>query len=140
MGEGDLPPRPIADADSAPFWAGLASGRLMLQFGPGSGAWQFPPLECDRRTGGPLVWREVRAVGSVFSFIVQRQRVAPGFDDHLPYVIALIELDDAPGVRLPVRMEDAVGRVRVGSRVVGEFQTPPDAGFPLVVFRLVDIR
>jgi uncharacterized OB-fold protein len=132
----DAAPRPVPDADSAPFWEGAAAGRLRLQYGPESGRWQFPPLERDRFTGGPLEWRDVGGGGVVHSFIVQRQAAAPGFSEVLPYVIALVELDEAPGVRLPARLLDAVGRARVGARVACEFVRQGDLQLP--VFRLVE--
>jgi uncharacterized OB-fold protein len=133
-----MPPQPVPDAQSAPFWQGAAAGKLMLQYGPDSGKWQFPPLERDRFTGGLLEWREVRGRGTVYSFVVQRQRATPGFDGQLPYVIALIDLDEAPGVRLPSRLIDAPHRVRIGARVACSFVPLPGGPFHVPVFHLVE--
>lgn len=131
-----VPPQPRPHPDSLPFWEGLRRGELLIQYSPLADRWQFPPLERCRHSAGPLVWRAVAGEGSVYSFIVQRQALAPGYRDLLPYAIALVELDDAPGVRLPTQL---VGcdpeRVEVGDRVRCEIVPLPGGDFHVPVFR-----
>jgi uncharacterized OB-fold protein len=63
--------------------------------------------------------------GTVYSFTVTHQNQAPGFRESLPYVLAIVELDE--GVR---RMTNLVGcapdAVRVGMPVVIEFADVTD--------------
>jgi len=116
-----LPPQPAADPDSAPFWEALKIGELRLPFGATAGRWQFPPLERCRFTGEPFEWRRVALRGRVHSFIVQHRPITAGFEDLLPYPIALVEPDDAPGVRLPMRIAASHGEdVHVGAAVTIE--------------------
>lgn len=112
------PPQPMPDPDSAPYWAALQAGELRLPYSPAADRWQFPPLERCRFTGGPLEWRPIAPAGRIYSFIVQHRPPAPGFEHLLPYAVALVEPDDAPGVRLPMRIADSHGEdVRVGAPV-----------------------
>ena len=59
--------------------------------------------------------------GTVYSFTVTHQNQAPGFREELPYVLAIVELDE--GVRM---MTNVVGcapdAVRVGMRVEVVFE------------------
>jgi len=42
------------------------------------------------------VWQEVSGHGKVFSFVVFHRVYHPGFTGEVPYVVALIELDEGP--------------------------------------------
>ena len=132
-----FPPQPRPDPDSAPFWDGLRQGRLLIQYSAAADEWQFPPLERCRRTGGELAWREVAGSGTIHSFIVQRHALAPGYGDRVPYVVALVDLDEAPGVRLPTQLVDCdPGEIRVGSPVRCEIVPLPGGDWQVPVFRL----
>ena len=132
-----FPPQPAVDADSAPFWAALQQGQLQLQYSVAAGRWQFPPLERCRFTGGPLEWRAIAKAGKIHSYIVQHRPPAPGFDHLAPYPIALIEPDEAPDVRLPMRIVDSNGDdVAVGLRVAIDVVDLPGGAWKIPVARL----
>src|SRR5690606_39511824 len=63
-----------------------------------------PPLERCRECGNPTAFEDVAGTGVIYSFIVQRQPLVAGYVDQVPYVVALVELDEQPGLRLPTRM------------------------------------
>ncbi len=74
--------------------------------------------------GRDRVFETVVGTGTVYSFIVQRQPSVVGYEDTIPYVVALVDLDDAPGVRLPARIvgiepESITVDMRVDGRVRG---------------------
>jgi uncharacterized OB-fold protein len=69
--------------------------------------------------------------GSVYSFTIPHQNQAPGFRERLPYVLAVVELEE--GVRL---MTNVVGSlpeaVRVGMPVEVEWEdVTPEMTLPL---------
>jgi uncharacterized protein len=127
-----LPPIPVPDPDSAPFWQGLSEGKLMLCRCDDTGRWIHPPLEQSRFTGGPVHFEEVSGGGSIFSFIVVRQQLVPGRTP--PYVIAIIELDEQPGLRINAVVAADPAEVRIGQRVRMEINPLGDSGFQVPEF------
>ncbi len=67
---------------------------------------------------------------------MQRQPSVVGYADEIPYVVALVELDEQAGLRLPTRI---VGiepdSVQVGMRVAAELVPLPGGDFTVPVFR-----
>ena len=47
-----IPPQPVPDADTAPFWAATAAGRLAMCRCQSCGLWLQPPLERCRACAG----------------------------------------------------------------------------------------
>jgi uncharacterized OB-fold protein len=134
-----LPPQPVPDAVTAPFWAALAEGRLAMCRCEQCELWLQPPLERCRRCAGPTRFVDVAGTGTVYSFIVQHRATVPGYLDDLPYVVALVELDEQAGLRLPARIVGVdPAAVRCGLRVRAEFADLPGGDFTVAVFRPVD--
>jgi uncharacterized OB-fold protein len=123
-------PIPIPDPDTAGFWEATSQGHLALCRCQSCQTWMHPSLERCRRCGGPTAFEPVSGRGRVFSFIVVRHPAVPGHK--VPYVIALVELEEQAGLRVSglVHAEpDAVtvdAPVQVRLAPVGEsgFQTP----------------
>lgn len=129
------------DPDAAPFWDALEGGELRLQYSPSSGRWQFPPLERCRHSGGPLEWRTIPPQATIVTFIEQNRPVSAEFAALVPYIIALVEPDAAPGVRLPVTLLDADREsVAVGARVEIGVARSASGKSPLPVARLVEAK
>jgi uncharacterized protein len=132
------PPQPAPDFDTEPFWRATSERRLALCRCVECGLWLQPPLERCRRCGGPTAYEDVAGTGTVYSFIVQRQPSVVGFVDEIPYVLALVELDEQPGLRLPTRIVGIEPEsVRVGMRVAAEFVELPGGDYTVPVFRPV---
>ena len=129
------PPAPTVDVDSEGFWAAAREGYLALCRCQACGAWLQPPLERCRHCAGPTAFERAAGTGTVHSYIVVHHPSVQAFADELPYVIALVELDE--GVRLPGRVVDAAGpEVEIGARVHAEVVDVPGATERAVVFRL----
>jgi uncharacterized OB-fold protein len=133
------PPQPAPDVDSEGFWDATAEGRLAMCRCVECGLWLQPPLERCRRCAGATEFQEVAGTGTVYSFIVQRQPSVVGYQDEIPYVVALVELDEQLGLRLPSRI---VGmepeQVRVGMRVRAELVDLAGGDYKIPVFRQDD--
>ena len=130
-----LPPQPAPDADTAPFWAATAEGRLAICRCQSCGLWLQPPLDRCRVCAGPTAFEAVAGTGRVYSFIVQRSPAVAGYLVDLPYVVALVELDEQRGLRLPTRI---VGvdptEVGCGMAVRVQFAALPGGDYRVPVF------
>lgn len=112
------PPQPEPDADTAGFWQATADGELQICRCQVCGHWHQPPLERCRRCAGPTSFEPVSGRGTVSTYIVQRQPAVVGYFDAVPYVVALVDLDEQAGLRLPGRVVGADrDTVTIGARV-----------------------
>lgn len=137
--EARLPPQPRPDADTEAFWSATREGRLALCRCTGCALWLQPPLERCRSCAAPTRFETVAGTGSVHSFIVVRHPAVPGYLEALPYVVALVELDEQEGLRLPARLVDAdPAAVRVGSGVRVCLVDHPGGDYRVAAFRLAD--
>jgi len=126
----------VPDPDSAGFWDALAEGRLALCRCRDCRTWLHPPLERCRRCGGATSFEPLSGAGAVHSFIVMHRASVPGLGGG-PHVIALVDLDDAPGLRLSGRIADAApADVVVGARVVTRVVPVPGGPFSQPEFAL----
>lgn len=132
------PPQPVTDADTAGFWDATADGRLAICRCQSCGLWLQPPLEHCRICAGPTSFEAVHGTGTIYSFIVQRQLAVPGYLDVIPYIVALVELDEQPRLRLPGRVVDITPEaVTCGMRVRAGLVALPGGDFTVPVFRKV---
>jgi uncharacterized OB-fold protein len=135
VGSAEVPPQPVPDEDSAAFWKALADGTLGVCRCTACRRWLQPPLERCPRCWSATSFEPVAGTGEVFSFIVVHQPAVPGYRDQLPYTVALVELDEQRGLRLPGRLVGvAPGEVRIGQRVRVEIQPHPGGDFRVAIF------
>jgi len=91
------PPLPDLDVLTRPFWDGLAGGVLSYQrCGACGHAWLPARSECPQCLGD--VWHREAADGGarLVSWVVYRHAYHPAFAHRLPYVTAVVELDEGP--------------------------------------------
>ena len=89
-------PRPALDAVSSGFWEGTAIGEIRYQECPLCGHRQFYPRGLCTACGAEPAYRTSSGRGIVHTFTVIRQNGAKPFRALLPYVVAMIELDEGP--------------------------------------------
>jgi uncharacterized protein len=129
------PPQPAPDIDTEPFWEATAHGELAMCRCDDCGTWQQPPLERCRRCAGPTSFHPVSGNGTIYTFIVQRQPAVVGYFDRVPYAVAIVELDEQEGLRLPGRVVDVdVDDVAIGMRVTARIDPLPGGDFAVPVF------
>jgi uncharacterized OB-fold protein len=132
-----FPPQPVPDPDTVGFWDALAGGQLALCRCGDCRAWMHPPLERCRRCGGPTSFEPVSGTGVVHSFIVMRRASVPGLAS--PYIIGVVDLDDAPGVRMSGRIAAAPEDVTVGAPVVAHIVDVPGGPYRQPEFTLAEL-
>ena len=120
----DTRPLPLPDEISGFFWDGAREGRLLVQRCGACSKLQYPPdVVCVHCQSLDLAPAEVSGRGQVWSYTVVDRVFHAGFADSVPYVVALIELDDQPGLRLLTNVVDASpGQLRVGLPVEVVFE------------------
>jgi uncharacterized OB-fold protein len=80
----------------------------------------------------------VAGTGTIYTFIVQRQPAVVGYFDQVPYAVALIELDEQPGLRLPGLVVDIdPDDVAIGMRVEVDLRPLAGGDFSIPVWRPV---
>jgi uncharacterized OB-fold protein len=127
----------LGDPVSAPFWREAAEGRLSFQRCAACGYLRWPAAAlCPECWSRDAAWTPVSPDGTVWSFGVYERAFIPAFEDAVPYVVALVELDAGP--RLIANVVDAApADVVVGMRVTAVFE-PFAEGAALVNFRPVE--
>ena len=111
-----------------PFWEAAKDHRLTVQACQECGLhlW-YPKPWCTECGSRDLKWKDVDGKGKVYSFTIIRQVVqnSLAFESDLPFVLAIIELDQGPRFIAPltgVKLEE----VKIGMRVKVTF--PDTAG------------
>jgi len=119
-------PVPRIDEESRGWFEGLARHELWLQRCRSCATIRFyPRAVCTVCLSPEVVWERASGRGTVYTFTVTHQNQAPGFREMLPYVYAIVELEE--GVRMPTNVvgcpPDAV-RIGMPVGVVFEDVTP----------------
>lgn len=124
----------LDDPDTGPFWRAAARHELCFPVCDACGTVVFyPRAHCPRCLGRDLTWQRSAGRGEVYSATTVRSSRDPAFRDLVPYVLALVDLDE--GVRMLTHvLADDPDRVRIGARVRVEWQRCGETSLP--VFRL----
>lgn len=105
-----LPPKPVADRDTQPFWDGLASRELGVPRCSACDAWIWQPQPiCPRCHAPDPAWQQVGGAARVVSWTALHAPVLSVWAEQVPFVVLLVELDDAPGVRMIGQLVDDAG-------------------------------
>jgi len=92
-----IKPLPVPSNESAPFWEGCRRHELLIQRCDECGQFAFPPAaHCPECFHSPMKWSKVSGQGKVYTFVVYRRSYHPGFEADLPYVVALVQLEEGP--------------------------------------------
>ena len=88
--------RPAKDRISAPYWDATLRGELLIQRCPACGHAQHYPRAVCTECGETPEWERASGRGTVHTFTVIRQNHAKPFRELLPYVVAMVALDEGP--------------------------------------------
>jgi uncharacterized OB-fold protein len=93
-----MPPKalPVPTPETQDFWEGAREGHLRLQRCEQCAHVYFPPRPfCPRCASRSVVAFTASGRGKLHSYVINH-RPAPGFQDDVPYAIAVVELDEGP--------------------------------------------
>lgn len=115
---------PVPDELSKPFWDAVNEKRLVLQRCENCHNLQYPPRKtCGICGSDKLKWEEVKGRGHISTYVVVEDgRLARRIPDQ-PYNIALITLDEDPGINFYSNLPGVpVDKVPVGAQVEVMFE------------------
>lgn len=95
----DVPNMPVPEPspETVAFWAAAREERLVIPRCDACSFNWFPPAQaCPRCGSEQYSWVEASGKGTVFSFTVYHRLYHGAFKNKLPYVVAIIELDEGP--------------------------------------------
>ncbi|MGV8882319.1 MAG: Zn-ribbon domain-containing OB-fold protein [Rhodoglobus sp.] len=122
---------PEATPVTAPFWDGVAAGKLVIQRGVSTGKYffyprPFSPYDLEEK----VEWVEVSGRARLVSYIINARPI-PGVDTLSP-VIALVELDEGPRLMTNiVDVEPLPENLPLDMRLVVVFRTAGEAILPV---------
>jgi uncharacterized OB-fold protein len=94
-------PMPQASIDDAPFWEGCKHKQLLVQRCTACSEFRHPPMPaCPFCKSFGREWIASKGEGKVYTFTWVSHAPHPALKSRTPYNVILVELDDAPGVRL----------------------------------------
>jgi uncharacterized protein len=125
-------PAPVPDQASAFFWEGAARGELLVQRCADCASFQYPPtVVCEKCQSRDIRPTRVSGRGTLYALTVMHQAFLPIFAENLPFTIALVDLDDAPGARLLTNIVDAApGDLAAGDPLEVVFEPRGDYAVP----------
>jgi len=101
----DTMPPPMADAITLPWWQAAAEHRLVVQHCTACEHTRLPPSPlCPECRAADSDWKEVSGRGEVYTYTLVHRPIAAG--QELPYVIAVVALEGAGGVRMISNLVD----------------------------------
>lgn len=118
-----LPPLPdgtlITDRWTQEFWFACQRHQLCVPYCSQCSLHRMPPTPfCPSCLGRELSWRELSGRGVVFSYTVVRRAIPPAVEEQIPYVPAVIALQEHPDIKLISAIVDSdIERVCIGAEV-----------------------
>ncbi|MGM9966625.1 Zn-ribbon domain-containing OB-fold protein [uncultured Rummeliibacillus sp.] len=96
-------PIPLKTIDNTPYWDAADRHELVLQKCNCCNAYNHPPGPSCTSCGSPdITWEsqgnDIR--GKVYTYVVSYRPFLPGFQNDIPLVIAVVELDNIPEVKI----------------------------------------
>jgi hypothetical protein len=88
--------RILPDFDTAEWWAGTKQHQYLVRQCKACGHKWFPPTfpACSKCTSMDIGWFETAGKGVLYSYVVVAQPIVGAFIGTVPYVVAIIELDE----------------------------------------------
>lgn len=107
------------DSYTEPFWLAARDHKLVIPRCTKCSTFRFPPSPfCYVCTHQEVDLVEAAGSGAVYTFTIARHAVIPHLADSVPYAVAVVELDDIPGVRMIANIvESDLEKLEIGSRV-----------------------
>ena len=142
-------PLPVVDNPiDAVFWQRATGGKLAVQVCSSCDSARFPPRPyCPTCQSSDHQWHIASGAGTIWSYVVPHAPLLPAFGEQLPYVVALVELDDYPDIRLVGAITENLeadiqgidgSYVAIGDSVSAVFKKMDDETFLLRWLKAVD--
>ena len=121
---------PEVTAENEAYWTGGGVGRLMIATCKDCDRRIHPPrLLCPACQSENIEARAASGRGTIASYTINHQAWMPGLD--VPYALAIVALEDQPGVRITAQVRDvALDAIHIGLSVRVGFEQRDDVYIP----------
>lgn len=121
---------PELTEETRAFWTGGLEGKLLIMTCQSCGHRIHPPqLVCPKCSSDQVQPVQSSGRGTIYSFTINHQKWSP--DMEVPYLVAIVELEDQPGVRITAQIRDCDMRdVTIGADVQVDFEPVGDIAIP----------
>lgn len=131
-------PKPVSNADSQPYWQGARENKLLIRKCNACGQVHFMPRHlCPTCWSDDLQWVQASGKGTVHSYTIIRRASDPRFASLVPYVVALIDLQEGPRMMANILGDKALD-TKIGDAVSLVFEGRGD-GDQLPQFQLAKV-
>ena len=121
-------PIPQINDENRAFWTGGADGELRFERCQACGYYLHPPSpRCPKCWSDDIAPEAVSGRGTVYTYTINRQQWMPGLE--VPFVLAVVELAEQPGLRLIARVVDCEAPA-IGMAVDVAFEARGEAFIP----------
>jgi uncharacterized OB-fold protein len=108
---------PSATELTQPYWDGARAGKVLFQRCRECDTRFHPPMPiCPTCYSSDLEWSASSGKGTVYTYTVVYHPTHPAFQDRVPYVVAVVELDEGPRIVTNIKhcpVESVHGGMRV---------------------------
>jgi uncharacterized OB-fold protein len=95
---------PQPDLETQPYWDAARDRRLLIKHCNACGQdFFYPRTHCPNCWSADTEWKEANGRGRVYTFTIVYQNDLPPFNERVPYVVAIVELEE--GVRMTSNIE-----------------------------------
>jgi uncharacterized OB-fold protein len=92
-------PRPLSPELTRPFWEAARRHELVMpRCKMCDHLFFYPRSECPRCFSTNLEWMQVSGRGRLHSYTIVQQPANPAFRDDVPYVYAVVQLEEGPRI------------------------------------------
>jgi uncharacterized OB-fold protein len=124
-------PLPTPDALTHPYWDAVKEHRFALPRCEVCNHFHFyPRATCPHCGSDGIVWSPGSGRGTVYSFTQVHRAPSPAFEAGVPYIVAVIELDEGPHLMSSIVGGDA-GVVKIGQPVRVSYLDIDDTALPV---------
>ncbi len=125
---------PTPDDTTQPWWDATAEGRLLVvRCGACGKAHFYPRPFCPRCGSSVVTWEEAGGRATLYTWSVVHRNDLPPFNDKVPYIAAVVDLEEGPRMMTTVVGVDP-DALAVGMELQVDFVEHGE-GFHIPVFR-----
>jgi uncharacterized OB-fold protein len=130
---------PTPDLETRPFWDGCRDGVFLVRHCNACGEDHFYPRPfCPKCWSDDVAWKQASGRATLYTYSIVHQNDLPPFNERVPYVAAVVELEEGPRVMTNIEgvpHED----LWVGMPVVVDFKPLTDE-ITIAIFRAATSR
>jgi uncharacterized OB-fold protein len=124
---------PTPDLETQPYWDAAKEGKLLIKRCSACGRAHFYPRPfCPHCWSDDVEWEEASGRATLYTFSIIRRNDLPPFPDRVPYVAAVVDLEEGPRMMTNVEGCDPE-EVEIGMDLMVAFREEDDFAIP--VFR-----